>query len=644
MNTVAELLQTTASSAQIGAVLAALAGFEGAAELFWSLYLQTVGQVLGARRVLLLSAAVGHPWRARLQWPTQGGEMPDDPDWALRLLANSQGAAVFVDRHGENRLALAMQPTGVTGGEGQVLAVVVLEVAVEVWQVSALEHWALLAAAIPGQYMQLALVRAQRLESAATGAPTAAQEAEHAPQDSTVVAGVQQQASRLHDILNLGIKLSQETAFFQAVMVLCNELALRYACERVSLGWLSGSAIRLVAMSHVENFDASSTAAGLLEAALEEALEQESLLAYPAPPETHAVLRAHRAYAESLGQTCLNTIPLASGEQVFAVLCLERKSALLGEADLWELALLGESVTPWLAELRTKDRWFLARWWDDLRGYIKIVTGPHHLAWKVAGVGTLLVVALLSFLPWAYRVDATLNVRSQGLLFMPAPFDGYLRQVYVDIGDQVAAGATLVQLDTRDLLIEESMAEADLVRFTREAEKAQAGRLLAEMQIALARQQQSAAKLELIRYQLQNAQVKAPYAGVVIEGELKKNLGAPVRKGDLLLKLAQTTETYLELEIDQAYIHEVTVGMAGEFALVGRPDERYQITVARIDPAAITKEGKTVYLARATVMGNLKPGWRPGMGGAAKLAAGDRPLIWVLTQRTVRFLREFFWL
>jgi hypothetical protein len=32
------------------------------------------------------------------------------------------------------------------------------------------------------------------------------------------------------------------------------------------------------------------------------------------------------------------------------------------------------------------------------------------------------------------------------------------------------------------------------------------------------------------------------------------------------------------------------------------------------------------------------------MGGAARLDAGERRLIWVLTERTVRFLRHTFWL
>lgn len=188
------------------------------------------------------------------------------------------------------------------------------------------------------------------------------------------------------------------------------------------------------------------------------------------------------------------------------------------------------------------------------------------------------------------------------------------------------------------------MAEADLLRHSRDSEKAMAAHQLAEMQIAAARAQQSASRLDMIRYQLEHAQVRAPYAGVVIEGDLKKNLGAPVRKGDLLLKLAQTSQAYIELEIDQAYIHEVKVGSRAEFALVGRPQDRYDITISRIDPAAVNRDGRTFYVARADVDGNFEPHWRPGMGGNAKIDVGLRSPLWIMTQRTVRFMREFFWL
>ena len=188
------------------------------------------------------------------------------------------------------------------------------------------------------------------------------------------------------------------------------------------------------------------------------------------------------------------------------------------------------------------------------------------------------------------------------------------------------------------------MAEADLVRYRREAEKAQATRQLAEMEISLARLEQSASRLALVRHQLAHAEVTAPHAGVVVEGELKKNLGAPLRKGDLLLKLAQADQTYLELQIDQADVHEVSVGTQGEFALVGRPEQRFPIVITRLDPASVLRDGRNVFLARAEIRHDSPAWWRPGMGGTARLEVGERALIWVLTHRTVRTLREWFWI
>jgi len=297
-----------------------------------------------------------------------------------------------------------------------------------------------------------------------------------------------------------------------------------------------------------------------------------------------------------------------------------------------------------MADLKIRDRWWGARMLGAVKSAYQNSLSPKHSAWKLAGLSAVVLLLVLCLWPWAYRVDATLTLRSKDLLFMPAPFDGYLRQVHVEIGDKVEAGQVLVQLDTRDLALEESMADADVLRYSREAEKAQATRQLAEMQINLARQEQSASRLALVRHQLQHAKVTAPHAGVVVEGELKKNLGAPLRKGDLLLKLAQTDDAYLELEIDQVDVHEVKVGSTGEFALVGRPDQRFAIFLERIDPASILREGRNIYLARAKVQGDIPIWWRPGMGGSARIDAGDRPLIWVLTHRTIRFLREFFWI
>lgn len=603
-----------------------LASFEGPLDAFWPALLQSLVQASGARRALLLRSGIGLPWQARAQWPVSAQQGPDDAQRSLRLLAATAAEPLCWD---DQTRDLVIRP--VLTGTAEVLAVLLLDCP-EAAELPRLQSLAETAAALMQRRMAERSAVPEPASSAANPSPAVHPD----------------KAERLFQILQLTQGLSAHTRFTPAAMALCNQLCSRHAADRVSLGWRQGPGIRLVAISQVEHFDAKSNVARALEELMEEAMAQESLLVYPPEADNLAVLRAHDHYARMAAPAgmslSLTSVPLDAGEGVVGVLCLERHDPRFDAAELWELQQTGQAVRPWLAHLRDQDRWFGLRAWDALRRGAGMLLGPRHTAAKAAGLVLALFLGLSAVWPWAYRVDATLAVRSRDLLFMPAPFDGYLRQVHVDVGDQVASGATLVELDTRDLLLEASMAEADLVRYTREAEKAMAARQLAEMQIALARQQQAQAKLELTRYQLANAQLKAPYEGVVIEGELKKNLGAPVRKGDLLLKLARSTRTYLELEIDQAYVHEVQVGTRGEFALVGRPGERFAITLTQLDPAAVTKDGRTVYLARAALLDAQQPDWRPGMGGNAKLDAGERPLIWVLTHRTVRFLREFFWL
>ena len=651
----------TDTAAAAGDQLAALANYDGTTETFWPLYLQALGMALSARRVLLLSSGVGRPWQARAQWPGRVTDSSEDANWTLRMLEQVGVGAPHVERNEQGALALTMQVPTVAGADAQVLALVVLRIgggsggAVSGWNEASLRAWARLAVSVPGHFSQQTAIKAQLLsakltraaavtdlvDGASDASPWSALK-QVAPNCSTQPEAVER-AERLHQLLQLSIKLNQQPHFMQMAMSLCNELALRFACDRVSLGWVVGHYVRLTAVSHVEKFEQKSSASRALEAAMEEALDQEAVLVYPAAQDTRAILRSHSDYAESLGSTSLTTVPLAGSDVVNAVVCLERQSGPLTPNELWELRLAAQLLSHGLVELHARDRWFGARWYTAARRHTTGFFGPKHTALKLTAVLSLALLCVLVLLPWAFRVDASLAIRSKDLLFMPAPFDGYLRKVHVDIGDQVAAQTVLVELDTRDLVLEESMAEADLLRFSRETEKAQAARQLADMQISLARQQQSAAKLDLIRYQLSNAKVRAPYPGVVIEGELKKNLGAPVRKGDLLLKLARTVDTYLELEIDQADIHEVAVGSQGEFALVGRPEEHFSITLERIDPAAVTRDGRTFYVARAKLKGNFQSNWRPGMGGSAKIDAGQRSLIWVLTHRTVRFLRGFFW-
>ncbi len=598
--------------------LAAMAGYEGPAGEFWPLYLQVVAQAFAARRTLLMLRTPANPWQAVLQWPM---EAPDQPGDAERLLELSERAlhisAACTDDAIEPCMMSVLLKASVHGPHTDTVLVICRDEPM-VAPLSLWQNLAELAATVPLQY-QLGM---------------------ETPETRVEQVG----AHRLHDLMRLILRLGQEPHFLQLALALCNDLAVRYRCDRVSLGWAENGYVHLSAVSHIEKFDRHSSAAHDLEQAMEEALEQETEIHYPFPAGAKQVNRAHEAYARQHGATHLTSVPLRHRDRVVAVLTLERREGLLNEAEAWEVGLVARACVRPLADLHKQDRGVADAAMDRFRHWREQLVGPHHSAWKFAGLSAVVLLAFLVLFPWAYKVDASVTLRSKDLVFLPAPFDGYLRQVKVEAGDRVVRGAVLAELDTRDLVLDESMTVADVARYRQEAQKAQAARQLADMQISLARLAQAQAKLDLIRQQLETAKIRAPYAGIVVEGDLRKNLGSPVRKGDLMLKMAQLDDNYVELEIDQADVHEVKIGTRGQFALVGQPDQKFGLIIDRMDPAATQREGHNVYIARGRVESAPQGWWRPGMGGTAKLEAGDRSLIWVLTHRTVRFLRQVFWL
>jgi multidrug efflux pump subunit AcrA (membrane-fusion protein) len=142
---------------------------------------------------------------------------------------------------------------------------------------------------------------------------------------------------------------------------------------------------------------------------------------------------------------------------------------------------------------------------------------------------------------------------------------------------------------------------------------------------------------------LAQADIVAPFAGVLVEGDLKERRGSPVRQGDILMKIAQLEGLSMQLKVDERDIHYVAGETIGEIAFASQPKLKFPIVIERIEPAArADAEGNTV-IVRCRPEGEQPDWWRPGMTGIAKLDCGDRKLIWIFSRRTIDFLRMFLW-
>ncbi|MBF0460792.1 MAG: efflux RND transporter periplasmic adaptor subunit [Magnetococcales bacterium] len=598
--------------------LRSLSCFSGQPAVFWPLFLETVAQACGARRVLLLARQTGN-WRVFQQWPVQSAGSAGDTDQILQLAKAAATAGwaegVAAAEAAGGGLAVRLQ-VGTAEAEFaiEVSVLVVLQDTSVAQRGSALSL-VRLAADIPAHY-------------------------EQARDQQRMI----DKSERLFDMLSLSTRLGDETRFMKAALTLCNELSVRFACDRVALGWLSGPYIRLQTISHIERFDRHMAAAQQLESVMEETLDQDEEVIFPPPEGNTQVVRAHELHARTQGVGHLVSLPLRVAEQPVAVITAERQAAPFQEQEVWELRLTAAACASTLRTLHEQDRWLGARLLASAKAGLDRLWGVEHSLAKLITVCLVLTLFFTSLVRWPYRVEAAFSLHSREIVFVPAPFDGYLSQVYVEMGDQVAQQAKLAELDTRELVLEASSVAADVSRFAREVEKAMSTNALADMQIAAARRDQTMAHLDIIRRNIARAEVRSPMAGIIVEGDLKEKLSAPVRKGDLLFKVAKIENTYAELEIPEADVHEVLPGQQGEIAFVGRPDLRLPMRVVRIDPVATLKAGKNCFLARANI--EFPPGdwWRPGMGGMAKVEIEDRPILWILTHRTIRFLQKVFWL
>lgn len=444
-------------------------------------------------------------------------------------------------------------------------------------------------------------------------------------------------------VLDLMVLVNAEKRFRAAALAFCNGLATRFQSDRASLGWVENGYVRLKAISRTERFDKNMSAVQSLETVMEEALDQNQEILGPAPEGFAWVSREHDRYAREQNTGHVASWPLRWEEKPAAVVTCERASRAFTPVELQQIRLAADQAVARLAELKRHDRWFGARWSTALREQLARLLGPERTWAKVLALTGSLALMLLCLPVYPYKVEGNFILRSDESSSLTAPFDSYIKSVAVRPGDTVAAGTPLLQLNQDELELEEAAALADQTRHLREAEKARATQSLAEMRIAQALADQAKAHLDLVRYRLDLASIAAPFDGVVVEGDLRQRVGSPVRQGDFLFRVARTDKLYVEAEINERDLHELAGKSEGQMAFVTQPKQKFPIRIDRIEPAAFPKEQENVFVVRCALSGGLEPWWRPGMSGVCKFPVEKRTLLWILTHRTVDFLRVFFW-
>lgn len=449
----------------------------------------------------------------------------------------------------------------------------------------------------------------------------------------------------LVNALEVANTIMDKRRFLLSCMTLVNEIAYRFNCSQVSLGWQKGHYIRTVAISHLENFKKHSEAISALEGLFEEAYEQDEIVVYPKTNDKFIIDRTHQNYHKKNNLSQVVTIPVYINDKIVAVVTCEKQDSALTVFEIDTVKLIVNQVAPWLNVLHYNDRWVGSRIAIRLKETLGSWLGVEHSLLKATAI--IISAALLySFIgEWDYKVEGSVTLKTDSVSYISAPYDGLIYDVKVHEGDEVKKSSLLLKLDTQELLLKESQESADIVRYTREAEKSRAHEALADMKIAQSKVNEAQAGLDKVRYHLAQANIKAPFDGIVVEGDNKKLLSSPVSKGDILLKIAKVDAMYVKIKISERDIDEITKGAKGELRFLSRPDDTFKITVDKIIPMAeVDQREGNVFIVKAKIDDKPQAWWRPGMSGIVKIDAGNRKIIWIITHRLTEFIRMYFWL
>ncbi len=449
--------------------------------------------------------------------------------------------------------------------------------------------------------------------------------------------------AKLATALDVSVLINAEERFIACALAFCNGLAAQLQCDRVSLGWMVRGFIRLQAISRTEKFDRHMEAAQLLEAAMDEAFDQDDEIFCPAHEEAMTVGKDHERFAKDQGAVNLVSLPLRIDEEPAGVVTCERSASPFEEHEVAQLRLACDVAARRLSDLKQRDRWFGARAAAAFKKKCGQLLGPEHTWAKLIAIILVVILALLIFLKVPYRVEANFILKSDEVSYVTAPFEGFIEEVLVRTGDSLEKGATLLTLNRTDLELQRASAQADLTRYHRESEKARAAGQLAEMRIAESLAAQSQARLDLVVHRLDQTLLTTPFDSIVVEGDQRERHGAPVAQGDVLYKLARTDSLYVEAEVPERDIHEILGRDTGQIAFVSQPKFKYPIRIDQIVPAAVPGEEGNVFLVQAQFTGELADWWKPGMSGVCKLSVEKRSLGWIFTHRTADFFRMFFW-
>lgn len=441
----------------------------------------------------------------------------------------------------------------------------------------------------------------------------------------------------------LGGVLAEEH-FDGAGQVFVTQTATLLDCDRVSLGFRSGSHVVVQSISHSADFHKQMNLVRAIGSAMDEALVQRRAIIFP-PPESSepAILRDHEQLSRQYQGGSILTLPMFGNDRYYGALTLERPGGCpFAEDDVELVRSLVALAGPALEAKRLNDRLLTSKVSDACRSQLGRLIGPGYLGRKLLIIGIVLFSAFFGLVQGDYRLSSDAVLEGEVRRVIVTPFDGYIAEAPVRAGDLVSEGQLLCTLDDRDLSLERLKWLSQKMQLQRQYQEALAGHDRASASIISAQLAQSEAQLLLAEANLERTRILAPFAGVLVSGDLSQRLGSAVAQGEQLYELTPLDAYRVIVKVDERRIADVREGQQGSLRLSSLPENEFPFTIQKITPISTAEEGRNYFRVEGR-LDETSTNLRPGMEGVGKVFIDRRNLASIWTRSLTEWFRLWSW-
>jgi HlyD family secretion protein len=259
--------------------------------------------------------------------------------------------------------------------------------------------------------------------------------------------------------------------------------------------------------------------------------------------------------------------------------------------------------------------------------------------------------------------QATGVVEPIAIVEVKSKASGQITKMPVEVGDQARPGDLLVQLDTRDVRNQYNQALADVRAAQAQAEVARAQKRrsdgLVEQRVITTQEHEAATltlanaeaqlvrartNLDLAQQRLEDATVRAPVAGTIIEkavslGTVITSATGALGGGTTLLKMADLSQVRVRALVNETDIGLIRAGLTATVTVDAYPDRPFTGAVEKVEPQAVVQQSVTMFPVLVSIQ-NREGLLKPGMNGEVSVLVERRPNVLAVPNDAVRTPRE----